>query len=491
MGRKRKDSAHRKSKRRGGDSDSSDSDADKGGSSRKKARGGEPSGASQESTFKDMPFNTKQTVYPPFQRQFWAGPRPESEPSEELKIQRKGLGVLVKGKYDLCPPPVVSINDPLLPGTFRSVFEASKFASPTPVQSQCWPAILCGANVLCISVTGSGKTLAYGLPMIPHIKARILEKSTVVSNTADVSPFALVLVPTRELAMQVARSFRCFQKIAGISSFAIYGGKDKDESIDELKSGHSCHIIAATPGRLIDLVASGVISLDNVSYLVIDEADRMLQLGFEEQLNCLLSYLRQDRQSHLFSATFPGRLRESCTKWIGSDIVSIRVGELCVPDQRGADKKNIATEAPNNKESNKGGSSTEAQSSSTSTPEEHPHATEAVATDNTTTSLTLSRNVDQDVHVCVTHKKPRLLIRYIDRVRKEEANQNTRQPGLMLIFCEKIKTLVYISKFLEKNHTACRILHGQMNQAQREQSLNDFRAVMPIRYIYLHYMNLH
>jgi superfamily II DNA/RNA helicase len=428
--------------------------------------------------FKELPYSTKKLSYPPFQRRFWAGPSPEAEPPEDLKLQRKAMGVLVRGKYELCPPPVMCANDPLLPASFGAVFESSKFVSPTPAQAQCWPAILSGANVLCISVTGSGKTLAYGLPMIPHISARIRDKSALISDTADASPLALVLVPTRELAIQVARSFRCFQKVASISSFAIYGGKDKEESIDELKSGFPCHIIVATPGRLIDLVGSGVVSLGNVSYLVIDEADRMLQLGFDDQLNCILSHLRPDRQSHLFSATFPGKLRDACAKWIGAEVVSIRVGELSLrelPDRNKSQSNEPELQKP------KEHIATEDSSSSMCAPS-HPEAIThgTPPKDMDITSLTLSRNVAQDVHVCVTHKKPRLLIRYIERIRKEELQQNTRQPGLMLIFCEKIKTLIYISNFLEKNNVVCRILHGQLNQNLREQNLNDFRSVNSI-----------
>ena len=247
-----------------------------------------------------------------FQRDFWSGPVGEDPVSDDLKAIRKTLGILPKGKLTLCPPPVLEIASPYLPKEFPVIFSNLNLTKPSPVQMQCWPTIMCGANVLCIAPTGSGKTLAYSLPMIPHIDVQI--KKDPLANPGTPAPLALVLVPTRELAIQVAAVLKALKRCCGIRSLAIYGGQDKDQQLQQLTQFGRTHILVATPGRLLDLIASKHISLHAVTYLVLDEADRMLSLGFEKQLDMIASQIRPDRQSMLFSATFPGKLRESIDK---------------------------------------------------------------------------------------------------------------------------------------------------------------------------------
>lgn len=232
----------------------------------------------------------------PFQRVFWKGASGEENPSEELKILRKEIGVLVKGRVGSCPPPVLTVSDEGLPKSFGKFCTAQNIFKPSVVQKQCWPAILNGANVLGIAPTGSGKTLAFSLPMVPHIEAQILEMTNIHAkrklslNQKIMQPFALVLTPTRELAVQVVSVLKPMKRLFGITSGAVYGGIDKSEQLHTLKLAcgeEPLHVLVATPGRLQDYLytasAGNALQLDvsRVTYLVMDEADRMLSMGFQ------------------------------------------------------------------------------------------------------------------------------------------------------------------------------------------------------------------
>lgn len=278
----------------------------------------------------------------PFEKCFWKGPGGEENPSEELKAARKDIGVLVKGNLSQCPPPVTQLQDDHLPKSFTKICSSLNITKPSIVQKQCWPAILNGANVLGIAPTGSGKTLAYCLPMIPHLEAQILEQQKVHSkrkftpNAKLLQPMALVLVPTRELAIQVVSVLKPVKRLCGLTSGAVYGGVDKNEQIQKLKLScgtDSLHILVATPGRLEDFLYTASagnslqIDVSRVTYLVLDEADRMLTMGFQDQLNAISRCIRPDRQTVLFSATFPGRLRDAAQGWV-KDAVIVRCNAM-------------------------------------------------------------------------------------------------------------------------------------------------------------------
>jgi ATP-dependent RNA helicase DDX5/DBP2 len=207
-----------------------------------------------------------------FRRTFWAGNPPSEVVSDDLKLQRKDLGILVKGSLHLCPHPVISFDDRSFPESFQKVLQKANILTPTPIQMQCIPAILNGCNVLGISPTGSGKTLAYLLPMIPHLQHHMAHT---ISRSSTPSPLVLILVPTRELALQVVSSCKILRSLYQMKSLAIYGGIDKRDQVEKLQDFPTTEIIVATPGRLLDLMSSNDLILDHVTYLVIDEADRI------------------------------------------------------------------------------------------------------------------------------------------------------------------------------------------------------------------------
>ncbi|MCL1059056.1 DEAD/DEAH box helicase [Shewanella gelidimarina] len=177
--------------------------------------------------------------------------------------------------------------------------KALDYQSPTAIQQSTIPAVIAGRDVLGGAITGSGKTAAFALPII-----QLLAKSSKQSKQGNVVS-SLVLVPTRELAQQVADSFmRYAQNIKpNLKVLAVFGGVSTNTQMLSLRGG--ADILVATPGRLLDLISSNAVKLDKVSTLVLDEADRMLSLGFTEELTALLEKLPAKKQTLLFSATFP------------------------------------------------------------------------------------------------------------------------------------------------------------------------------------------
>lgn len=174
------------------------------------------------------------------------------------------------------------------------------------MQAQALPVIMSGRDCIGIAKTGSGKTVAYVLPMLRHIKAqKPLEQGD--------GPIGLAMAPTRELVVQITRDVKKFAKSENLACVAVYGGSGVANQITELKRG--AEVVVCTPGRMIDvLVTSGgkITNLRRVTYLVLDEADRMFDMGFEPQINRIVGNIRPDRQTVMFSATFPRSVSQLC-----------------------------------------------------------------------------------------------------------------------------------------------------------------------------------
>ncbi len=198
--------------------------------------------------------------------------------------------------------------------------DAMGFTKPTPVQEQAVPLILKGKDIIASAQTGTGKTAAFLLPILDKISRQADENHHI--NT-------LVLVPTRELALQIDQQVEGFGYFVGVSSISVYGGGSGatwDQQRKALESG--ADIIIATPGRLIAHLASGVINFNNLQHLVLDEADRMLDMGFYEDLIKIVSYLPKQRQTLLFSATMPPRIRTLANKiLIDPEQISISISK--------------------------------------------------------------------------------------------------------------------------------------------------------------------
>ena len=269
---------------------------------------------------KDIPtVNHAKMNYEPFRKSFYSEPIELAEMSDgevaDLRLELDGIKV---GGVDV-PKPITKWAQCGLGVQTLDVIHKLGFEKPTAIQSQALPAIMSGRDVIGVAKTGSGKTVAFLLPMFRHIKdQRPLDPMD--------GPIGLVLTPTRELATQIFRECRPYLKALNIRAVCAYGGAPIKDQIADLKRG--AEVIVCTPGRMIDLLAANsgrVTNLKRVTYLVMDEADRMFDMGFEPQVMKIVANIRPQRQAVLFSATFP-RNMEALARKVLARPVEIIVG---------------------------------------------------------------------------------------------------------------------------------------------------------------------
>ncbi|CAM2702774.1 unnamed protein product [Rotaria socialis] len=273
------------------------------------------------------------------------------------------------------------------------------FVEPSPIQCQAWPIALKGYDFIGIAQTGTGKTLAFLLPALIHIDNQPKCKPAIQG------PKALILSPTRELAIQIHQEVQKYS-YRGIRSAVIYGGSSRKNQIFQCESG--VEIIIATPGRLNDLVMSNVIDLRSVTFLVLDEADRMLDMGFEPQIVKILLDIRPDRQTIMTSATWPEDVRRIAARYMRNPI-QIYVGTL---------------------------------------------------------DLAAVHSVRQDIEIAKEEEKFDLLLDFIGRMDAEDK---------MIVFVDRKSTADAISSELIRKHISCQSIHGDREQSDREQALEDLK----------------
>lgn len=257
--------------------------------------------------------------YAPFRKNFYieVPELAKMTPGEVETLRAELEGIKVRGKG--CPKP---IRNWAQCGVSKKVLELLKkhgFEKPTPIQAQAIPAVMSGRDLIGIAKTGSGKTLAFLLPMFRHI----LDQPPLED---DDGPIAVIMTPTRELAMQITKDCKKFTKSLGLRVVCVYGGTGISEQIADLKRG--AEIIVCTPGRMIDMLAANngrVTNFRRTTYVVLDEADRMFDMGFEPQVMRIIDSVRPDRQTVMFSATFP-RQMEALARRILIKPIEILVG---------------------------------------------------------------------------------------------------------------------------------------------------------------------
>lgn len=202
-----------------------------------------------------------------------------------------------------------------------------RFANPTAIQSQTIPAIMSGKDVIGIGRTGSGKTMCFLLSMLKHIKQ---QKPL---GPGETGPLGLILSPTRELALQIFEACQVFLKGTNIKSICCTGGSELNKQINDIKKG--IQIIVATPGRFIDLLTLNngkLLKTERITFVTLDEADRLFDLGFEPQINQIMKTIRPDKQCVLFSATFPTKLQNFAVKILKKPVI-IAVGNKQVVNE--------------------------------------------------------------------------------------------------------------------------------------------------------------
>lgn len=273
--------------------------------------GGNQSGASLRKPRWDMESLSR------FEKDFYREhPNVQARSMEAVEEYRKRRDITVSGRN--CPKPCESFDECSLPDYVANTIKRMNYTEPTPIQAQGFSLALSGRDSVGIAQTGSGKTISFMLPACVHIHHQEPLRS------GD-GPIALILCPTRELAIQCQTVAAEFGKASRIRSTCIYGGASKGPQIRDLERG--CEIVVATPGRLIDLLEMRKLTLSRVTYMVLDEADRMLDMGFEPQIRKIFDQIRPDRQVLMWSATWPKEVRKLAEDFL-NDYVQINIGNI-------------------------------------------------------------------------------------------------------------------------------------------------------------------
>ncbi|KAL8687323.1 MAG: hypothetical protein Q9218_006470 [Villophora microphyllina] len=362
---------------------------------------------------KDLPtVNHTKLNYQPFRKSFYHEPSELSEMTEEeLADLRLELdGIKIRG-ID-APKPVLKWSQCGLGAQSLEVIQRLGYESPTSIQAQAIPSIMSGRDVIGVAKTGSGKTIAFLLPMFRHIKdQRPLDSLD--------GPVGLIMTPTRELATQIHKECKPFLKALNLRAVCAYGGAPIKDQIADLKRG--AEIIVCTPGRMIDLLAANsgrVTNLRRVTYIVLDEADRMFDMGFEPQVMKILANIRPDRQTVLFSATFPRQMEALARKTLVKP-VEIVVGGRSV----------VAPE------------------------------------------------ITQIVEVRSEETKFIRLLELLGKLYEEEKNEDDRA----LIFVDRQESADGLLKDLMRKGYPCMSIHGGKDQIDRDSTIDDFKAgIVPI-----------
>uniref|UniRef100_A0A674MTK1 RNA helicase n=1 Tax=Takifugu rubripes TaxID=31033 RepID=A0A674MTK1_TAKRU len=351
----------------------------------------------------------------------WSKPTASNERLEQELFSASNTGINFE-KYDDIPVEATGANSPSHIDCFQDVdmgeiimgnIELSRYTRPTPVQKYAIPIIKGKRDLMACAQTGSGKTAAFLLPVLSQIYTEgpgdALQENGRYGRRKQF-PIALVLAPTRELALQIYDEARKFAYRSRVRPCVVYGGADIGQQIRELERG--CHLLVATPGRLVDMMERGKIGLDYCNYLVLDEADRMLDMGFEPQIRRIVE---QDtmppkgiRQTMMFSATFPKEIQILARDFL-EDYIFLAVGRV--------------------------GSTSE--------------------------------NITQKVVWVEEVDKRSFLLDLLNATGKD---------SLTLVFVETKKGADSLEDFLYREGYACTSIHGDRSQRDREEALHQFRS---------------
>ncbi|XP_064539382.1 ATP-dependent RNA helicase p62-like isoform X2 [Drosophila montana] len=338
----------------------------------------------------------------PFQKSFYQEhPKTRNRSSQEVDCYRAQHQITVRG---LAPNPIQCFDEACFPEYCMNEIRRQRYIEPTPIQAQSWPIVMSGNNLVGIAKTGSGKTLAFILPAIVHIRGQEPLKR------GD-GPIALVLAPTRELAQQIQSVAKDFGSSSSVRNTCIFGGAPRSKQASDLQRG--VEIVIATPGRLLDFLQGGTTNLRRCTYLVLDEADRMLDMGFEPQIRKILGQIRPDRQILMWSATWPKEVRQLAEDFLGN-YIQINIGSL---------------------------------------------------------ELSANHNIRQYVEVCAEHEKGAKLKDLLSHIYDQAA-----MPGKIIIFVATKKKVDELARFINAFGVGVGSIHGDKSQMDRDSVLNDFRS---------------
>ncbi|XP_028768863.1 ATP-dependent RNA helicase DBP2 isoform X1 [Neltuma alba] len=333
--------------------------------------------------------------------------RMKPEQIEEVRL-RLNLDVSVASDSLPAPAPIESFSDMCLNPSIMKDIAYHEYTRPTSIQAQAMPIALSGRDLLGCAETGSGKTAAFTIPMIEHCLAQP------PIRRGD-GPLALVLAPTRELAQQIEKEVKAFSRsLESLKTAIVVGGTNIEKQRSELRAG--VDIVVATPGRFIDHLQQGNTSLSRISFVVLDEADRMLDMGFEPQIREVMRNLPEKHQTLLFSATMPVEIEGLAKEYLASP-VQVNVGKVSSP----------------------------------------------------------TANVCQTlVKVSENEKIDRLLDMLVEEA--SQAEKCSRPFPLTIVFVERKTRCDEIAEALVAQGLSAVSLHGGRSQSERESALHDFRS---------------
>jgi ATP-dependent RNA helicase DDX5/DBP2 len=216
-----------------------------------------------------------------------------------------------------CPNPIFTFDEALLPPEMMSVIAANGWTEPTPIQAVTLPIALCGGDMIGIAKTGSGKTGAFAIPAVLHVLQN--------QWPGSVGPYAAVICPTCELSQQIYRVLSQFAQVFNLRTACIHGGEGTRGDQGLLCHSHP-HIVIAAPGRLLDLARAKDVSMRSVSFLVIDKADNLLQMGFLNQLRAIIRSCQRGRQTLMWSATWPHEVRKLADEFLRTERMFVVAG---------------------------------------------------------------------------------------------------------------------------------------------------------------------
>ncbi|KAJ5777449.1 Pre-mRNA-processing ATP-dependent RNA helicase prp5 [Penicillium odoratum] len=350
--------------------------------------------------------------YEPFRKEFYHEPAHLADMTEEetANLRLELDGIKVRG-LDI-PKPVQKWAEVGLGVQTLEVVERLGYECLTSIQAQAIPSVMAGRDVIGVAKTGSGKTMAFLIPMFRHIKdQRPLENME--------GPISLIMTPTRELATQIHKDCKPFLKALGLRAVCAYGGAPIKDQIADLKRG--AEIVVCTPGRMIDLLAANagrVLNLRRVTFVVLDEADRMFDMGFEPQVMKIMANVRPDRQTVLFSATFPRNMEALARKTLKKPVEIVVGGKSVVA----------------------------------------PEITQIVEV----------RNEDQKFF---------RLLELLGNLYEDDANEDARA----LIFVDRQESADNLLKELMRKGYPCMSIHGGKDQIDRDSTIEDFKAgIFPV-----------
>ncbi|CAN8106558.1 unnamed protein product [Discula destructiva] len=296
------------------------------------------------------------------------------------------------------------------------------FTSPTPIQAASWPFSLAGRDVIGIAETGSGKTYAFALPCVEALSSLPPKQPSTSRNTTHAR--AVIVSPTRELAMQTHAAIGSLAALVGLHAVCIYGGASKDEQRALLRRGSGADIIVATPGRLKDFLQEGCVSLSEAVFCVLDEADRMLDKGFEEDIKQIIGACAPgpQRQTLMFTATWPSEVRGLAEGFMKPDPVKVIISK------------------------------------------------DRAAGDTGAVELQANSRIAQTVEVVDPRGKERRLLEIL-----KEAQRGAARNDRIIVFCLYKKETVRVEQFLTQRGVAVGAIHGDLRQEQRTRSLEAFK----------------